>query len=467
MPAQSRPSRHTSDRKTAVVILAAGKGTRMKSARHKVLHAVGGRPMILYLLETLSAIEVAQRILVVGAGREQLEAALCEQDVEFALQEPQLGTGHAVMAAQDAIAGDVEDVLVLYGDTPFLAPDSLERLLLARRRPTADETPPAVAVLGFRPAEPGSYGRLVVDDEGRLERIVEAKDATDDERSLELCNSGVMAVEAGLLGTLLAGLGNDNAKGEYYLTDIVALARKAGRGAVVVEASESELLGINSRADLAAAEAVFQTQARQRAMAAGVSLVAPETVFFSFDTQLAADVEIEPHVVFGPGVVVESGAVIRAFSHLEGVRVGPGAVIGPYARLRPGSVIGEKARVGNFVEIKKATLAAGAKANHLAYLGDAQIGEGANIGAGTITCNYDGFDKYRTEIGPGAFIGSNSSLVAPVRIGRGAIVGAGSAIGGEVPEDALALTRAEKTVKDGWAARFRQRKRGKTEQGEG
>jgi len=452
-----------SDRKTAAVILAAGKGTRMKSTRHKVLHPVGGQPMILYLIDTLSKLGLAQRILVVGAGREQLASAMIGHDVELAVQEPQLGTGHAVMAAMDTLDGDIDDVLVLYGDTPFLEAETLLRLLSERRRPLEEGTPPAIAVLGFRPADPGGYGRLVVDAHGRLARIVEARDASDAERTLDLCNSGVMAVEGPLLASLLARVRNDNAKGEYYLTDIVALARRDGRQAVVVEAAEAELLGINSQQDLAAAEAVFQAQARARAMEAGVRLTAPETVFFSFDTELGPDVEVEPYVVFGRGVTVESGAVIRAFSHLEGAHVANGAMIGPYARLRQGSVIGKQARVGNFVEIKKATLEAGAKANHLAYLGDAHIGEKANIGAGTITCNYDGFEKSRTEVEAGAFIGSNSSLVAPVRIGRGAIVGAGSAIGGEVPGDALALTRAERVIKDGWAARFRRRKTRRSE----
>jgi len=447
-----------SDRKAAVVILAAGKGTRMKSARHKVLHPIGGQPMILHLIDTLSGIELAQRILVVGSGREQVETAMAGRDVELVLQEPQLGTGHAVSAATGSLASDIDDVIILYGDTPFLEAATLERLISERRKPLEDGESPAIVVLGFRPADPGDYGRLVVDAHGRLDRIVEARDASESERALDLCNSGVMAVEARRLASLLARVRNDNAKGEYYLTDIVHLARAEGRQAVVVEATEAQLLGVNSRQDLAAAEAVFQRRARERAMDEGVGLVAPETVFFSFDTRLAPDVEVEPHVVFCPGVTVESGAVIRSFSHLEGAHVASGAVIGPYARIRPGSVIGEEARIGNFVEVKKSTLERGAKANHLAYLGDARIGEKANIGAGTITCNYDGFDKFQTEIGAGAFIGSNSSLIAPARIGRGAIVGAGSAIGGEVPDDALALSRGEKTVKDGWAAGFRRRK---------
>jgi len=446
---------------TAAVILAAGHGTRMKTEIHKVLHPVGGRPMLDYLLETLTALALDRTVLVVGAGRAQVEAAVAGRDVEIAVQEPQLGTAHAVMAARDAL-GDVSgDVLILYGDTPFLSAETLERLLRSRRVARDGGDAPGLAVLGFRPAEPGAYGRLVVGEDGSLERIVEAREASEAERALGLCNSGVMTVEAGLLADALGRVGNDNAKGEYYLTDIVAIARAMGRSAIVVEAAEAELLGVNSRADLAAAEAVFQAGARARAMENGASLVAPETVFFSFDTELGRDVTVEPNVVFGPGVQVADGARIRAFSHLEGARVEAAAEVGPYARLRPGTVIGPKAKIGNFVEVKKATLEEGAKANHLAYLGDAWIGAGANIGAGTITCNYDGFSKHKTDIGPGAFIGSNTALVAPVRIGSGAIVGAGSAIGGEIPADALALTRGERTIKDGWAARFRERKAGK------
>jgi len=451
-----------SDSETTAIVLAAGKGTRMKSARAKVLHPVGGRPMLFYLLDTLDALGVARRVLVVGAEREQVAAAVEGCDIPLAVQEPQLGTGHAVMAAGEALDEFIGDILVLYGDTPFITAATLERLLAAKRASGVSGERPGLAVLGFRPADPGAYGRLVLDKDGHLERIVEAKDAGESERAIGLCNSGVMAVEGSLLSEALAQISNDNAKGEYYLTDIVAIARTMGRSAAVAEAGEEELLGVNSRADLATAEAVFQSVARSRAMENGATLVAPESVFFSHDTLLGQDVTVEPHVVFGPGVQVADGAVIRAFSHLEGASVHSGAEIGPYARLRPGTTVGEAAKVGNFVEVKKASLAPGAKANHLAYLGDAQVGANANIGAGTITCNYDGFSKHRTEIGAGAFIGSNSALVAPVTIGEGAIVGAGSAIAEDVPADALGLTRAEQTTKDGWAKRFRERQGKKT-----
>ncbi len=441
----------------AAVILAAGKGTRMKSRLPKVLHPIGGRPMLHHLLDTLDRLSIARQVLVVGAAGDRVAASVADRDVAVVRQEPQSGTAHAVGVALPALGDFSGDVLVVYGDTPLLRAGTLGALVAARREDDAG-TAPGIALLGFRPRDPGDYGRLVLDEEGRLERIVEAHEASAAERAIGLCNSGVMVFDGALLPRLIERIGCDNRKGEYYLTDAVAIARETGRMTVVVETSEEEVLGVNSRADLARAEAIFQRRMREKAMAEGVTLTAPETVFFSHDTTLAADVSVAPHVIFGPGVTVEGGAHIGAFSHLEGARVKAGASVGPFARLRPGAVVGEGARVGNFVEVKNAVLEAGAKAGHLSYLGDATIGAGANIGAGTITCNYDGFFKSRTEIGAGAFIGSNSALVAPVRIGAGAIVGAGSAIAKDVPADALALTRARQVTREGWAAAFRSRR---------
>ncbi|MFQ5347006.1 MAG: bifunctional UDP-N-acetylglucosamine diphosphorylase/glucosamine-1-phosphate N-acetyltransferase GlmU [Rhodothalassiaceae bacterium] len=441
------------DHAIAAVILAAGKGTRMKSRLPKVLHPIGGRAMLHHLLDTLDRLSIARWVLVVGAEGDRVAASVAERDIAVVRQEPQLGTAHAVVMALPALADFAGDVLVVYGDTPLLEANTLAALVAARRESAA-----GIALLGFRPVDPGDYGRLVTDAAGDLERIVEAREARAAERAIGLCNSGVMVFDGALLPQLLERIGNDNEKGEYYLTDAVAIARETGRRTVIVEATEEAVLGVNSRADLARAEAIFQRRMRLAAMASGVTLTAPETVFFSHDTRLGADVTVAPHVVFGPGVEVAEGAVIGAFSHLEGARVAAGAHVGPFARLRPGAVVGEGAKVGNFVEVKNAVLGAGAKASHLSYLGDATIGAGANIGAGTITCNYDGFLKSRTEIGDGAFIGSNSALVAPVRIGAGAIVGAGSAIARDVPDDALALTRARQVTREGWAASFRARR---------
>lgn len=445
----------------AAVILAAGQGTRMKSALHKVLHPIGGYPMLFHLLDRLAEGGVSRQVLVLGAGREQVGNAVSGRRLEIAVQEPQLGTGHAVMAALPRLSGPETGIFVLYADTPLIPLAVLEQMVAALGS-DGPGGPPAIVVLGFRPRNPGHYGRLITDADGALSHIVEYRDATAAERAVDLCNSGVMLFEAALLPDLLASLDNRNAKGEYYLTDCIAAARGKGRRIAVIEAQEDDVLGVNSRADLAAAEAVFQTRRRAESMEAGVTLIAPETVFFSHDTEIAADVTIEPHVVFGPGVRVASGAVIRAFSHIEGADVGAGAVIGPYARLRPGTVIENGARVGNFVEIKKARLGEKAKANHLAYIGDAEIGAGVNIGAGTITCNYDGFGKFRTEIGAGAFIGSNSSLVAPVRIGEGAIIGAGSVIVEDVESDALAIARAGQKMRIGWAKAFRSHRKAMT-----
>lgn len=444
MTAPSRP--------LAIIVLAAGQGTRMKSSLHKVLHPIAGRPMLLHLLATVGALSPARQVVVVGAGREQVEKAVGGLGVDIAVQAEQKGTGHAVAQAQAALADFVGDILILYGDVPLVRAETLAAMV-ARLHGPGD---PASVVLGFRPPVPGAYGRVIADVGGIIEKMVEYKDASSEERAVTLCNAGLMAVRSEDLFALLARVGNDNAAGEYYLPDIVMLAGQDGRASAVIETDDPhEVAGVNSRSELAALEAIWQDRRRQAAMADGVSLVAPETVFFSHDTQLARDVTVEPNVVFGPGVVVEEGAVIHAFSHLEGAKVGTKASIGPYARLRPGADIGAKARVGNFVELKAATLGEGAKANHLSYIGDATVGADANIGAGTITCNYDGFLKYRTEIGVGTFIGSNSALVAPVKIGDGAIVGAGSVVTQDVEADALALARGRQEARPGWAARFR------------
>lgn len=447
------------DRPVAAIILAAGKGTRMKSDLHKVLHTIAGRPMLLHLLAAVEALAPARTVVVTGAGREQVEAAVAPLGATTALQGEQLGTGHAVQQAEAALAGFEGDVLILYGDVPLVTTGTMRRMLDALHGPAE----PAVVVLGFRPADPAAYGRVIADADGRIAKMVEFKDASDDERRVTLCNSGLMACRSADLFRLLAQVTNDNAAGEYYLPDVVMLAAREGRVSVAIETSEDEVAGVNSRAELAAVDAAWQGRRRAQAMAEGATLLAPETVWFSHDTRLGRDVTVGQCVVFAPGVSVGDGATIHAFSHLEGATVGPRAEVGPYARLRPGAVLGEKSKVGNFVEVKKATLGKGAKANHLTYLGDAEIGAGANVGAGTITCNYDGFFKYRTTIGDGAFIGSNSALVAPVVIGAGAIVGAGSVVTQDVEADALALVRPAQQAKQGWAARFREAMRAKKE----
>lgn len=434
----------------AVVILAAGQGTRMKSGLHKVLHPIAGRPMLLHLLGSVSILAPAKQVVVVGAGREQVEKAVAGQAVEIAVQAEQLGTGHAVAQAKAALAGFEGDVLILYGDVPLVRAETMRAMI--ERLHGADD--PACVVLGFRPDDAAAYGRIIADADGRIDKMVEYKDASEAERAVNLCNSGLMAVRAADLFALLARIGNDNVAGEYYLPDIVMLAARDGRASAVIETAAGEVAGVNSRAELAGVEASWQAQRRIEAMRDGVSLIAPETVFFAHDTQIARDVTIEPNVVFGPGVRIEEGAVIHAFCHLEGAHVGPHVSVGPFARLRPGAVLGEKARVGNFVEIKNATLGRGAKANHLSYVGDATVGEEVNIGAGAITCNYDGYFKHQTIIGDRAFIGSNSALIAPVRIGRDAIVAAGSAVSRDVGDGELRLVRAEQFVKPGWADRF-------------
>lgn len=434
------------------IVLAAGQGTRMKSDLHKVLHPIGGKPMVHHVLDAANALNPAKTILVVGAKAEQLKAAVPTAD--FAMQSEQLGTGHAVQMAIPALDGFDGDLLVLYGDIPLLPADVLEDMLTVRRQNTGI----GLVVLGFEAADPGAYGRLVLDQDGSLERIVEYKDATAAERAITLCNSGMMLIDGAQAKVWLNRLENNNAAGEYYLTDLVAIARADGATVAVTSTSETNVAGVNSRADLAAAEAIFQNKKRIAFMAAGVTLQAPETVFFSHDTQIGRDVIIEPNVVFGPGAVVEDGVTLKAFSHIEGAHVREEASVGPFTRLRPAADIGEGAKIGNFVEIKKSKLEAGVKVSHLTYLGDAAIGANANIGAGTITCNYDGFLKYQTTIGEGAFIGSNSSLVAPVSVGDGAIVGAGSVVTKDVPVDALAVSRARQRDIDGYAAKFRTEK---------
>ncbi|WP_189674975.1 bifunctional UDP-N-acetylglucosamine diphosphorylase/glucosamine-1-phosphate N-acetyltransferase GlmU [Sphingomonas glacialis] len=434
----------------AAIILAAGKGTRMKSDLHKVLHPIAGRPMLLHLAASVAALDPARTVVVTGAGRDQVEAAVSPLGIATALQAEQLGTGHAVAQAEAALAGFDGDVLILYGDVPLVSSQTMRAML---DRLNAEDAPVAV-VLGFRPTDAGAYGRIIAED-GVIAKMVEFKDATPAERAVDLCNSGLMAVRSADLFALLARVGNDNAAGEYYLPDIVMLAAADGRRSAVIETGATEVAGVNSRGELAGVEAAWQQQRRAQAMADGATLIAPETVWFAHDTVIGRDVVIEPNVVFGPGVTVGDGALLHAFSHIEGALIGAKAEVGPFARLRPGAVMGEKSKIGNFVEIKKAVLGAGAKASHLTYLGDAEVGAGANIGAGTITCNYDGFFKYKTIIGEGAFIGSNSALVAPVTIGAGAIVGAGSVITADVEADALALVRPQQVSKPGWAKRFR------------
>jgi len=445
----------------AAIILAAGQGTRMKSDLHKVLHPVAGLPMLYHLLESLSAAGAARQVVVVGARREQVEASVAPRGVAIAHQAEQLGTAHAALQAREALADFDGIAIVCFGDTPFLQPDTIRRL--TDRLSAADG--PRVAVLGFTPDDAKAYGRIIADASGNIAKMVEFKDASDHERGVKLCNSGVTAVRTADLWSLLDRVGNNNAAGEYYLPDIVMLVIQDGDRAVVVETDPDELIGINSRAELAEAEAIWQARRRAQAMADGASLVAPETVWFAHDTIVGRDVVIEPNVMFGPGVTIADNVVIHAFSHLEGATIASGCSVGPFARLRPGAQMQEGAKVGNFVEMKKAVLGPGAKASHLTYLGDATVGANANIGAGTITCNYDGYFKYQTVIGENAFIGSNSSLIAPVKIGRDAIVAAGSAVSRDVADGELRLVRAEQLVKPGWADRFHDAMRRKKREG--
>ena len=432
----------------AILILAAGKGTRLRSEKPKVLHEIANRPMIAHVLAAAEALKPSRLVAVVGPGMAEVEKAAAP--AKIAVQQDQRGTGDAVNAARAALQGFSGTVLVLYGDTPLIEAPTLQRLLDERARRNA-----AVAVIGMQPEAPGNYGRLVVDGDGTLEAIVEASEASEAERAITLCNSGVMAIDGALLWPLVDAITASNSKHEYYLTDIVAIARGRGLLCAAIEAPAAELLGVNSRAEQAQAEAAMQRRLRERAMEAGVTFTAPETVFMSADTRIGRDSVVGPFVVFGPEVNVGEGVEIPAFCHLTGAKIGDRAIIGPFARLRPGAALGKGVHVGNFVEVKNASLAPGVKANHLAYLGDASIGEGSNIGAGTITCNYDGFAKHRTEIGRNVFIGTNASLVAPVTIGDGAMVGAGSVITDDVPKDALALGRGRQVVKKARAAAFR------------
>lgn len=433
----------------ALIVLAAGQGTRMKSNLPKVLHQVAGAPLVAHAIRSADEISPARSIVVIGHGSEMVEKAVQKDfpSAQVVLQEERLGTAHAVDQARGALADFDGDAIVLYGDTPFIKPETLSNMLDARAA-GAD-----VVILGFDAAEPGKYGRLIVKD-GNLSRIVEAKDATEEELAVTLCNSGVVCADSALLFELISKVGNENASGEYYLTDIVEIANASGKSCVAVTCDESETLGINSRPELARAEAIFQAEARHTAMVNGATLQAADTVYFSFDTEIGKDVIVEPNVVFGPGVTIEDNANIRAFSHFEDCVIREGATVGPYARIRPGSDIGEGARIGNFVETKKASIAKGAKVNHLSYVGDAAVGENANIGAGTVTCNYDGVMKHQTNIGAGAFIGTNSSLVAPVSVGDGAMTAAGSVITKDIPADALGVARAPQKNSLGFVPRL-------------
>ncbi len=445
-------------RALAAVVLAAGRGERMRSSVPKALHELAGRAMVAHVLDALAELSPERVVCVTGPGMERVAGAAAP--AEAAVQPEPLGTAHAVLAAKEALAGFEGIVLVLFADTPLLGAGTMRALA------DAVEGGAAVAVLGMRAAAANEYGRVVVDAAGRPEAIVEWRDAGPEVRALPVSNAGIMAADGARLFALLERVGRDNARGEYYLTDIVALAREDGLDTALVEAPEEEALGINSRAELARAEALMQQRLRARAFAAGVTMPMPETVYLSHDTRFGTDVTVGPHTVFLPGVTVEDNADIRAFCHLEGAVVRSGARVGPYARLRPGADVGPGAGVGNFVEVKNAVLEAGVRANHLAYIGDAHVGAGANIGAGTITCNYDGFRKHRTEIGAGAFIGSNSALVAPVSVGPGAVVGAGSTVSRNVEADALVVERATPTERKGWAARLRMRRNRQSSDGE-
>jgi bifunctional UDP-N-acetylglucosamine pyrophosphorylase/glucosamine-1-phosphate N-acetyltransferase len=438
---------------TALIVLAAGQGTRMNSDLPKALHEVGGAPLFAHALAAGRALQPERVILVVGHGGEAVARAArdSDPDIEIVVQEEQLGTGHAVARARQRLAGFEGDVVVLYADTPFIRPQTLQAMAEARARHQ-------VVVLGFHAADPGRYGRLITEGE-HLRRIVEYKDASEAERAVGYCNSGIVMAPSGLLFELLQDIGNDNASGEYYLTDIVALANARGHSATAVPCDEAETMGVNTRADLARAEAAFQARMRAQALEDGVTLIAPETVFFSLDTWIGRDAVIEPNVFFGPRVTVETGARIRAFSHLEDCHVGAGAIVGPHARLRPGTELANGARIGNFVEVKNSRIGEGAKVNHLSYIGDAEVGEGANIGAGTVTCNYDGVMKHRTEIGARAFIGSDTMLVAPVTVGEEAMTASGSVINRDVPPGAMAIARARQENKPGFARKLFERLR--------
>ena len=437
-------------RNCLAIVLAAGEGTRMRSARPKVLHTIAGRSLLARVLAAVTEFGATSTAIVIGPGQDAVAAEAKKMAPEAAVfvQRERRGTAHAVLTAKAAIAQGADDIVVLYGDTPLIQPATLQRL----RAPLAASA--AMAVAAFRPSDPTGYGRLIIEGD-QLVAIREQADASEAERAIGLCNGGIMAFAGKTALSILEQIDNHNRKGEFYLTDAVAIARSMKLRAVPVEVEEDDVRGINTKKELAEAEAVAQQRLRQAALDAGVTLVAPDTVFLSSDTRFGKDVVVEPYVVFGERVVVEDGAVIHAFSHLAGAHVGKGVSVGPFARLRSGAKLGDGARVGNFVEVKEAVFGAGAKVNHLSYIGDASVGDGANIGAGTITCNYDGSAKHRTEIGKNAFIGSNSALVAPVSIGDGAFVGSGSVITVDVPPDSLALGRGRQVIKEGWASRLR------------
>ena len=446
------------NRPLLTIVLAAGKGTRMKSSLPKVMHKVAGRSMLGHVLALAAASGSAAPAVVIGPDMDQVRAEVMKlaPQASVYIQTSQQGTADAVLAARDAIAAHAGDVIVLYADTPLIQPATVARLLAALDQGAGVAALGAgVAVLGFEARDPTGYGRLLTDSDGTLTAIREEKDASDAERLVSLCNSGVIAFRLpDLMGTLTS-IGNANAKGEYYLTDAIEIARSKGARASVVVCDEDEVLGVNARDQLSVAESLWQRRARARVMANGATLIAPETVWLSYDTVIGRDVIIEPNVYFGPGVVVDDNAEIKANCHFEGAHIGRGARIGPFARLRPGAELGADTHIGNFVEVKNVTLGVGAKANHLAYLGDGSVGAGANIGAGTIFCNYDGFFKHKTDIGAGAFIGSNSSLVAPLKIGDGAYIGSGSVITKDVAAGSLALERSKQDERPGWAAKFR------------
>ena len=438
------------ERTCLAIVLAAGEGTRMRSAGPKVLHAVAGQSMLAHVLAAVRQAGGSAVAVVVGpdAGAVSAEATRNAPGADIFVQKERRGTAHAVLAAEAALARGADDVLVIFGDTPLIRPDTLRQMRDALTKGAA------IVVLGFRPKDPTGYGRLVLEG-SELVAIREELDATPAERDIDLCNGGLMAFAGKSAMTILKRIGNDNRKGEFYLTDAIAIARDMKLKAVVIETEEDDVRGINTKAQLAETEAALQQRLRKAAMDAGVTLVAPETVFLAADTKFGRDVTVEPYVVFGPGVTVEDNAVIRSFSHLDHAHVGKGTLVGPYARLRPGAKLGADVHIGNFVEVKESVIEDGAKANHLAYIGDARLGAGSNFGAGAIVCNYDGAAKHRTDIGKGAFIGSNSALVAPVSIGDGAYVATGSVITQDVPADGLAIARERQVVKEGGASRIR------------
>jgi bifunctional UDP-N-acetylglucosamine pyrophosphorylase / glucosamine-1-phosphate N-acetyltransferase len=449
-------------RSSLTVVLAAGEGTRMRSRLPKVLHPVAGQSLLAHVLNAAPKGQSNALAVVIGPDHPSVadEATRIRPDAATFIQRERLGTAHAVLAAREAMMRGADDLLVAFGDTPLISAETFQRL----RAPLAKGA--ALAVLGFRAADPTGYGRLLIDESGRLAAIREHADASPEERKITLCNAGVMAFDGRKALEILDKIGNANSKGEYYLVDAVAIVRDMGLEAVVIETNEDEVRGINTKAQLAEAEGVMQARLRKAALDAGVTLIAPETVYLAADTTFGKDVTIEPFVVIGPGVSIADGAVIHSFSHIVQASIGRNASVGPYARLRPGTSLGDGARIGNFVETKAAILQAGVKVNHLSYIGDAEVGADSNIGAGTITCNYDGVSKHKTTIGKGAFIGTNSSLVAPVKIGAGAYIGSGSVITRDVPDDALAVERSQQTTREGWAKRFREMKmRGKTPKG--